>query len=168
MSRTAFRTTWAETGLLLTTAAVVYLLDRITKAWVVANVEIGERIPVIGDFLQIWHTENQGAAFGLLQGGGFVFLLVGFGTLAVITWVHLTGRLRGAGAAVLLGLVLGGTLGNLTDRLIDGSVTDWVSVGIGSLRWPTWNVADAAVVCGILGLVLYLSILDRRTAARAA
>jgi signal peptidase II len=69
---------------------------------------------------------------------------------------------------VLLGLVLGGTLGNLTDRLVDGSVTDWVSVGIGSIRWPTWNVADAAVVCGILGILVYLSVLDRRAAARTA
>jgi signal peptidase II len=161
-------TTWAETGLLLATAAVTYLFDRVTKAWIVANVEVGERIPVIGDFVQIWHTENEGAAFGLLQGGGVLFLVVGIGTLVVISWVHLTGRLRGAPAAILLGLVLGGTLGNLTDRLVDGSVTDWVSVGIGSLRWPTWNVADAAVVCGILGLILYLSILDRRAAARTA
>jgi signal peptidase II len=168
MSRLSLSTTWAETGLLLATAAVTYLFDRVTKAWIVANVEVGERIPVIGDFVQIWHTENEGAAFGLLQGGGVLFLVVGIGTLVVISWVHLTGRLRGAPAAILLGLVLGGTLGNLTDRLVDGSVTDWVSVGIGSLRWPTWNVADAAVVCGILGLILYLSILDRRAAARTA
>jgi signal peptidase II len=167
MSRTALRNTWAESGLLLATAAVVYLLDRITKAWVVANVEIGERSQSSAMSSDLAHGE-PGAAFGLLQGGRLVFLLVGFGTLAVITWVHLTGRLRGAAAAVLLGFVLGGTLGNLTDRLIDGSVTDWVSVGVGSLRWPTWNVADAAVVCGILGLVLYLSIVDRRTAARTA
>jgi signal peptidase II len=168
MSRLSLSTTWAETGLLLATAAVTYLFDRVTKAWIVANVEVGERIPVIGDVVQIWHTENEGAAFGLLQGGGVLFLVVGIGTLIVISWVHLTGRLRGAPAAILLGLVLGGTLGNLTDRLVDGSVTDWVSVGIGSLRWPTWNVADAAVVCGILGLILYLSILDRRAAARTA
>jgi signal peptidase II len=168
MSRLSLSTTWAETGLLLATAAVTYLFDRVTKAWIVANVEVGEQIPVIGDLVQIWHTENEGAAFGLLQGGGLLFLVVGIVTLVVISWVRLTGRLRGAPAAVLLGLVLGGTLGNLTDRLVDGSVTDWVSVGIGSLRWPTWNVADAAVVCGILGLILYLSILDRRAAARTA
>jgi signal peptidase II len=64
--------------------------------------------------------------------------------------------------------VLGGTLGNLTDRLLDGSVPDFVSVGIGTLRWPTFNVADASVVVGILGLVLFLSVLDRRAAASAA
>ena len=168
MSRLPLRNVWAESGVLLATAAVVYLADRLTKAWVVANVDIGEQIPVIGDVLQIWHTENEGAAFGLLPGGGIVFLVVGFVTLIAIGWVHFTGRVRGAAAAVLLGMILGGTLGNLTDRLIDGSVTDWVSVGIGSIRWPTFNVADSSVVVGILGLVLLLSIHDRRTATNTA
>jgi signal peptidase II len=168
MSRVPLRNVWAESGLLLATAALVYLADRATKAWVVANVEIGQQIPVIGDFIQIWHTENEGAAFGLLPGGGMLFLVVGMVTLAAIAWVHLTGRFRGALAAILLGLVLGGTLGNLTDRLVNGSVTDFVSVGIGNLRWPTFNVADSAVVVGIISIVLYLSYLDRRTTTRAA
>lgn len=168
MSRLPLRNVWAESGVLLAIAAVVYLADRLTKAWVVDNVDIGQQIPVIGDFLQIWHTENEGAAFGLLPGGGLVFLAVGFVTLIAIGWVHLTGRARGAVAAVLLGMVLGGTLGNLTDRLADGSVTDWVSVGIGTLRWPTFNVADSSVVVGILGLVFFLSILDHRAATNTA
>jgi signal peptidase II len=168
MSRVPLRNAWAESGMMLVTAAVVYVADRATKAWIVANVDIGEQIPVIGDFVQIWHTENEGAAFGLLPGGGMLFLVVGFVTLVAIGWVHLTGRLRGATAAVLLGLVLGGTLGNLTDRLLDGSVTDFVSVGIGDLRWPTFNVADSAVVVGIISIVLYLSFLDRRATTRAA
>jgi signal peptidase II len=158
----------AESGLLLGVAALVYLADRLTKAWVVANIDLGEQIPVLGDFIQLWHTENQGAAFGLLQGGGVLFVAIGLITLLAIGWVHVTGRLRGGPAAVLLGLVLGGTLGNLTDRLLDGSVPDFVSVGIGTLRWPTFNVADASVVVGILGLVIFLSVLDRRAAASAA
>ena len=162
------RRPWAESGLLLTVAALVYLVDRLTKTWVVANIDLGEQVNVVGDFIQIWHTENEGAAFGLLQGGGMVFIAVGLVTLLAIAWVHVTGRLRGAPAAALLGLVLGGTLGNLTDRLMDGSVPDFVSVGFGTLRWPTFNVADASVVIGILGLVLLLSVLDRRTAASAA
>jgi signal peptidase II len=168
MSRSPLRHAWAETGLLLASAALVYLADRMTKAWIVANVAEGEQIQVVGDLVQVWHSENEGAAFGLLQGGGVLFLVIGVVTLVVIAWVHATGRLRGAPAAILLGMVLGGTLGNLTDRLVDGSVTDWISVGIGAVRWPTWNVADAAVVCGILGILVYLSILDRRAAARTA
>lgn len=156
-------------GALLTGAAgLVYVVDRISKAWVVANVEVGEQIPVVGDLVQIWHTENAGAAFGVLQGGGGLFIVVGVATLAVIAWVHLTDRMPGALPALLMGLVLGGTLGNLTDRLLVGTVTDFVSVGLGTLRWPTFNVADASVVTGILGLVLLLTLLDRRAAARAA
>lgn len=168
MSDSPMRRSWTETGLLATTAAAVYLVDRLSKAWIVANVEVGEQIRVGGDLIQIWHTENEGAAFGLLQGGGLIFILVGLATLVAIGWVHATGRARGAPAAMLLGLVLGGTLGNLTDRLADGSVPDFVSVGVGGLRWPTFNVADASVVIGILGLVLLLSLLDRRAAASPA
>ena len=159
---------WTDTGLLLGVAAAVYLADRLSKAWVVANVDVGQQVPVLGDLVQVWHTENEGAAFGLLQSGGLLFVGVGIATLVAIAWIHLTGRMRGGPAAVLLGMVLGGTLGNLTDRLIDGSVTDFISVGIGSLRWPTSNVADAAVVTGILGLVVLSSVLDRRAAASAA
>lgn len=168
MSDSPMRRSWTETGILVTTAAVVYVVDRLTKAWIVANVDVGEQIRLAGDLVQIWHTENEGAAFGLLQGGGLVFILVGVATLAAIGWVHATGRARGMPAATLLGLVLGGTLGNLTDRLADGSVPDFVSVGLGDLRWPTFNVADASVVTGILGLVLLLSLLDRRAAASPA
>ncbi|HEY7738080.1 MAG TPA: signal peptidase II [Candidatus Limnocylindria bacterium] len=168
MSRLSIRHAWAETGVLLATAALVFLADRVTKAWIVANVDIGEQIPVVGDFIQIWHTENAGAAFGLLQGGGLLFAAIGVGTIVVVGWIHLTGRLPGTLAAVLLGMILGGTLGNLTDRLLDGTVVDWVSVGIGSLRWPTFNVADASVFCGIVALIIYLSVLDRRAATHTA
>jgi signal peptidase II len=70
-------------------------------------------------------------------------------------WLHL-----------LLGVVLGGTLGNFTDRLRQGYVTDWLSIGIGDTRWPTFNVADSSLVVGIGILVLYLLLShpDRREA----
>jgi signal peptidase II len=168
MSRLQLRNAWSETGILLATAAAAYLLDRVTKAWIVANVEIGEQIPVIGNLVQVWHTENSGAAFGLLQGGGPIFVAVGIATILVVAWVHFTGRLPGSLPAVLLGLVVGGTLGNLVDRLLDGKVVDWISVGIGSLRWPTFNVADASMFCGIVALLVYLSVQDRRAATRPA
>jgi len=159
----------AHSLILLGVATLAVIGDRLTKAWVVATVEVGEQIPVIGDLLQVWHTENSGAAFGLLPGGGALFVMVGIATLAVVAWVHLTGRLPGPWAALLLGLVAGGTLGNLVDRLAGGTVTDFISVGIGDrLRWPTFNVADSAVFIGIVALVMLLSIHDRRAAADAA
>lgn len=167
MTTASIRHRWMDSGLLLGVALVVFVADRLTKAWVVSNVDLGAQVNVLGDFLQIWHTENAGAAFGLLQGGGIIFVVIGIVTLVAIGWVHVTGRIPGPIPAVLMGLVLGGTLGNLTDRLAGGTVTDFVSVGIGSVRWATFNVADAAVVIGILGLVVALSVLDRRAAARA-
>ena len=115
----------AHSLILLGVATLAVIGDRLTKAWVVATVEVGEQIPVIGDLLQVWHTENSGAAFGLLPGGGALFVMVGIATLAVVAWVHLTGRLPGPWAALLLGLVAGGTLGNLVDRLAGGTVTDF-------------------------------------------
>ncbi len=168
MTTASIRHRWMDSGLLLGVALLVFVADRVTKAWIVANIDVGAQVNVLGDFLQIWHTENAGAAFGLLQGGGILFVVIGVVTLVAIGWVHVTGRIPGAVPAVLMGLVLGGTLGNLTDRLSGGTVTDFVSVGIGSVRWATFNVADAAVVTGILGLVVALSVLDRRAAARAA
>src|SRR3970040_1379006 len=108
MSPPPTRRLWAESGLLLGAAAVVYLVDRLTKAWVVANIDIGEQVSVAGDVVQIWHTENSGAAFGLLQSGGILFIAVGVATLVAITWVHVTGRVRGGLGGTLLGLVLGG------------------------------------------------------------
>jgi signal peptidase II len=84
--------------------------------------------------------------------------------------VYFSRALRGRGVLqqVVLGLILGGTLGNLVDRVRLGYVTDFISVGIGNLRWPTWNVADASLVVGILALVVYLTFFDRqRTEASA-
>jgi signal peptidase II len=168
MSDASVRPLRAESGLLLVVAAVAYLADRLTKAWVVANIDIGEQVSVLGDVVQIWHTENSGAAFGLFQDAGVVFIVVGIAATAAVVWVHLTGRIRGAPAVALLGLVLGGALGNLTDRLIDGSVTDFISVGIGDWRWPTFNIADSSVFVGVVGLIIVLSALDRRAATHAA
>ena len=131
MTTASIRHRWMDTGLLLGVALLVFVADRLTKAWIVANIDVGAQVNVLGDFLQIWHTENAGAAFGLLQGGGILFVVIGVVTLVAIGWVHVTGRIPGAVPAVLMGLVLGGTLGNLTDRLAGGTVTDFVSVGIG-------------------------------------
>jgi signal peptidase II len=168
MSRPALRHSWAESGVLLVTAAAVYLLDRVTKAWIAANVAEGDQIRVIGDLLQVWHVTNTGGAFGMLAGAGVLLVAVAIATILVIGWVHLTGRIRGMPAAVLLGLVAGGTLGNLVDRVTSGEVVDFISVGIGSLRWPAFNVADSALFCGIVGLLLLLTVADRRAATRTA
>ena len=150
------------TLVLVGTAVVVYALDQLSKAAVVANLRLGESVDVLGDLVRIWHARNTGAAFSLLPGAFWLFVPVTILALVMITYFHREFRNRGPWIHIVLGVILGGSLGNLTDRLRLGYVVDFVSVGIGDRRFPTFNVADSAVVVGIGLLVLYLTLADRR------
>lgn len=152
--------------ILLLTALAILVADQVTKAVVVANLVIGERTELLGDLVQVWHAQNRGAAFSLFQGGTIIFLVVSVLSIGMVAYFHRTLRDRSPWLHVVLGVVLGGTLGNFTDRLRQGYVTDWLSVGFGDTRWPTFNVADSSVVVGIGILVVYLFLMnpDRREA----
>ena len=147
---------------LVATAAFLYVADQVTKALVVANLEVGERVPVIGDTVQIWHVRNTGAAFSLFEGWTWLFIPVHVAAVVMVLYFHRQFRDRGPWIHVILGAIMAGGLGNLTDRIRLGSVVDFVSVGIGDLRWPTFNVADPSLVIGILVLVAYLTFADPR------
>ncbi|MEP7040888.1 MAG: signal peptidase II [Chloroflexota bacterium] len=151
---------------LLLTALTILVADQVTKALVVANLAVGEKARLLGDVVQVWHAQNRGAAFSLFQGGTIVFLVVSVLSIGMVAYFYRSFRDRSAWLHLVLGIVLGGTLGNFTDRLRQGYVTDWLSVGIGDTRWPTFNVADSSVVVGIGILVLYLFLTspDRREA----
>lgn len=150
------------------TAAAVLLMDQVTKGLVIASIGLNQRVEVLGDVVVLWHVRNQGAAFSLFQGGQLLFYAVTILALAMLVYFSRALRGRGALLHVVLGLVLGGTLGNLVDRVRLGYVTDFVSVGIGDLRWPTWNVADASLVVGILALVAYLTFFDTQRGEASA
>ena len=147
---------------MLGVALVVYVADQATKAAIVATLAVGERLHVIGDVVQLWHAQNRGAAFSILQGELWLFFIVTVAALVMVAYFHRTLRERSIWLQVILGAILGGALGNFTDRLRLGYVVDFVSVGVGDLRWPTFNVADSAVVCGIGLLVIYLTVTERR------
>jgi len=151
---------------LLLTAIGLLIADQVTKALVVADLAVGQRVSVIGDVVQVWHAQNRGAAFSLFQGGTVVFLVVSVLSVGLVAYFQRALRERSPWLHVVLGMVLGGTLGNLVDRLRQGYVTDWLSIGLGDTRWPTFNIADASVVIGIGILVLYLVLTnpDRREA----
>jgi signal peptidase II len=144
------------------TAAALYVADQLSKAIVVASLDRGEYVNVVGDLVRIWHVQNTGAAFSLFPGAIWLFVPVTIVALVMIAYFFRSFRERGPWIHVGLGGVLAGTLGNLTDRLRLGYVVDFVSVGIGNTRFPTFNVADSAVVVGIGLLVLYLTFVDRR------
>lgn len=157
----------AKPAILLLTALVILVGDQLTKALVVANVAVGERVNLIGSLVQVWHAQNRGASFSLLQGASLLFLAVSVLSVAMVAYFHRALRARGWWLHLVLGVILGGTLGNLVDRLRQGAVTDWLSIGIGDLRWPTFNVADSSLVVGIGILVLYL-LFERPDAREAA
>lgn len=151
-----------ELGVLLGTGLLVLVVDQVTKALVVANVAIGQRIDVVGDLLQVWHAENSGAAFSLFQNGLPLFIAVSIVALVLVAYFARTLRDRSLGYFLILGLVLGGTLGNFTDRLAHGGrVTDFISFGFGETRFATFNVADASLSVGIALVVITLWLFDR-------
>jgi signal peptidase II len=136
-------------------ATGIVVADQLTKAWVVASVEFGSVQPVLGDYVRIWPVHNTGALFGLFGNQALLFAALSIGVVALIVWFH--GRsvvTNGWFATLALGLLLGGAVGNLADRLRLGYVVDFVDMGIGDLRFYTYNVADAAISASLVLLVL--------------
>ncbi len=151
-----------RTRLLLSLAAVVLALDVVTKVVVVATVDPGADIRLLGGALYLTQLRNLGAAFSFAEGATILFSLIAVAVSVVI--VRTARRLFSTGWATALGLVLGGAVGNLVDRVfrdpgfLRGGVVDFVSVFAPDGRvWPVFNVADSAIVCGgILGALLAL------------
>jgi signal peptidase II len=135
-------------------AVPVLVLDQATKLLVVAQVEGQEPVRLLGGQLIVQVTRNPGAAFSFATGFTPVFTVVAVIVIAVILWT--ARRLRSSGWAVALGLLLGGAAGNLVDRLFRspgpgrGAVVDFLDFQV----WPSFNVADSAIVVGGLLAVL--------------
>jgi signal peptidase II len=141
--------------LLLALAAAVLVLDIGTKLLVVATLSDRPPVRLLGGVVYLTETRNTGAAFSFAAGATVVFTLIAVAVAAVI--VRSARRLYSTGWAVALGLVLGGAVGNLLDRVfrdpgfLRGGVVDFIQVG----WWPIFNLADSAIVCGgFLGALL--------------
>ena len=151
-------------------SAVVVVLDQITKFWVVSVLEQGERVAVFPVFSWVrWH--NEGAAFSMLSDGSgwqrwfFVCLAIAFTVFIILELRQLAARDRYMG--VVYGLVLGGALGNMVDRLVQGHVVDFILVHYQQWYFPAFNVADIALSCGatLWILAMVCSYLRERRAA---
>jgi signal peptidase II len=151
-----------RTRLLLAVAAAVLVLDVASKLVVVATIAPGEDIRVLGGLLYLTQWRNVGAAFSFAEGATLLFSLVAVVVAVVI--VRTARRLYSTGWAITLGLVLGGAVGNLLDRIfrdpgfLRGGVVDFLSVFAPDGRaFPVFNLADSAIVCGgILGALMAL------------
>lgn len=133
-------------------AFVVIVLDHLTKAWLVANLAPNDLRQVIGDIVRFVHHQNSGALFGLFRDQALLFGVLSIGVIGVIVGYHARSD-RSRYLSIALGLLLGGAIGNLIDRLRLGYVVDFVDIGIGNLRFYTFNVADACISTAILLLV---------------
>lgn len=145
---------------LLLITALVIVLDRWTKAWIVAHIREGYTITVVPKVFELSHVRNPGAAFSLFVDSRRPemthWLLVAFSlaaALVVFLFLMRLGR-RFTATTVGLALILGGTIGNVWDRIRYGMVTDFLEVHIVHYHWPDFNVADSAIVVGGILLVL--------------
>jgi signal peptidase II len=137
-------------------AAFVLAADAVSKAIVVAHLRDDQPVHLIGNVLMLWLTRNPGAAFSVGTGETAVFTVIAFGVIVYIA--RTARRLYSLGWAIALGLLLGGAMGNLGDRifrapgLFRGDVVDWIAV---TRFYPIFNLADSAIVCGgILTVIL--------------
>jgi len=151
----------ARLAALYGTAAAVLAADQLSKYLVVRHLEGRAPVRVIGSFVELRYTTNSGGAFSLLTGAPLFFVVMAVVIIGGI--VHAGRRAQGLPVLFALGLVLGGALGNLVDRLFrgdsafSGEVVDFVKVGI----WPVFNLADSCVVVGGILLAIFLGRAER-------
>jgi signal peptidase II len=137
----------------------IILLDRATKLVIIQTLRLGQGIPVIPGFLDIVFVLNPGAAFGFLatlsdEVRNPLFILISILAVVLIVFYH-TRYLRSHRlVSVALGLVLGGAVGNLIDRLYYGMVVDFLDLHAGPYHWPAFNVADSAISVGVSLMIL--------------
>lgn len=157
---------------LLILAAVVVVADQLSKGWIVSAIGRGQashQLDALPGWLVLQYTENTGAAFGLFTNAGWLLALLAVGVVIII--VASAPRLQQEAAGGLarrqlrlsFGLVLGGAIGNLIDRVQHGYVVDFILVPSAQIKWgntlyrfPNFNLADSAITIGILLLLLHL------------
>ncbi len=162
----------SNTRLFWPVAAAFLLTDVVTKWWAVQSLSPAHtRHEVFGEWLTFTLLYNPGAAFGLHLGdwSRWIFTALTVGAVVILTRMYQSAADGDRVKVIALGMILGGACGNLIDRLRSGQgVVDFIDVGIGDLRWPTFNVADIGVSCGALLLAVVLWREDRAAATQSA
>jgi signal peptidase II len=165
--------------LLYITAAII-VLDQVTKFLVKSSMHLNESIPIISNYLRLTYIENTGMAFGIQFGENIFFTI--FAIIAsIMIFVYLL-KMKGEHwiARLAVAIILGGAIGNLTDRIIRGGVVDFIDCeffdihipafkllfinfpGYGLDRWPVYNIADAAVTVGMVLLLIFVLWYDKK------
>jgi len=143
----------------LVLSVVVIILDQWSKAWVLSSLPEYEPVPVIEGFWNWFRTYNTGAAFSFLSDAGgwqkYFFTVLAIGISGLMTW-WLYGTARSNWRSALpFALVIGGAIGNVIDRQVHGHVVDFIQWYVGDHYWPSFNIADAAIVVGAVGIAVF-------------
>lgn len=131
-------------------AIAIVVADQATKAWVTDTVKTpGSGFSVLGTWLNVVYGQNSGILFGMVPQSATAFALVSLVVIGLIVVYHQKAG-RGIVMSVATALLLGGAIGNLIDRLHYGAVVDWIDMGIGTARFWTYNIADAAITTSLV------------------
>lgn len=143
----------------LAAALAILAADRASKLWIERNISAWDIWAVIPGFFNIIHAENRGMAFSLLENAPEPVrgvALIGVAGLVLVLVAVMFWRAEASLERWALALVIGGAVGNLWDRILRGSVTDFIDVYYGDWHWATFNVADSAITCGAILLGIHM------------
>lgn len=141
-----------KTVFVFSVAVIIIFLDQLTKQLVKANFQLNESLPIIKNILHFTYITNTGSAFGLFNGINFIFVI--FSIIVTLVIFYFIRKIKQNEKLIQfsVGLLLGGTIGNLIDRISYGYVIDFIDVRI----WPVFNVADSAITISIILLIVLL------------
>lgn len=137
-------------------AVAVVLIDQLTKILVVNNFKIGESVPLIDGVLNFTFHTNKGAAFGILSENRYVFMIASAAIIAVLCFIVYKYHGQSKLFDICLGLIIGGGLGNMIDRVIYGYVVDFIDFCAFDFWTYIFNIADSAVVIGCILAIIFL------------
>ena len=134
------------------TALIIILIDQLSKFFVRTNFQLNQSIPIINNIFHLTYIQNTGAGFGILKSQALILIFISVAVIGIILYNFDKIKNNETLLQILAGFVLGGTIGNLIDRLAYGHVIDFLDFRI----WPIFNFADSFVTIGVIGLIIYL------------
>lgn len=142
--------------LTLSTALLILILDQLTKLIIINTLELHQSLPVIEGVFHLTYVRNSGAAFGILAEQRIFFIIITLLLIGFLIFFYRQVKEQGLLINIILGLILGGAVGNLIDRVRFGYVIDFFDFRI----WPVFNIADTAIVIGIGFFIYWVLIID--------
>ncbi|TGB00218.1 lipoprotein signal peptidase [Sporolactobacillus shoreae] len=143
-------------------ALVIFLLDQLSKWMVIRNMSVGESISIIPNVFYLTSLRNTGAAWNILEGQFIFFFIITVAVLAVVIYYMQKAGRKQPLLGLSLAFIIGGTVGNFSDRLFRGEVVDFIHVYIVHYNFPVFNLADSSLFIGVILLIIYLFLDGRK------